>query len=455
MASQKLKVKLILPALTEAHGKYWRSIKYSLFPPLGLASLAGYLNETDEIEIVDEHIEKLDINDEPDIVALQVYITSAKRAYQIADAYRRKNVFVALGGLHATAIPEEANLHCDSIFLGPAEYSWPKFIEDFRNKRPLKTYYSTQRDLLGAPAPRRDLLKLSRYLVPNSLVVSRGCPYDCDFCYKHSFFQGGKSFYVQRIEKTLQEISRFEGKHVFFLDDNIFGDKPYALALFDALKGMDKVWQAAGTVKALMDDELLNQAAAAGLKSLFIGFETLNHENLHLHNKRHNNAFHYERAIRRLHDRGVMINGSFIFGMDSDTQDSIKKTTDWAIQNSVETATFHILTPYPGSTLYDKLAQEKRILTHDWDLYDTRHCVFRPLKMTPEQLENGYWSAYRQFYQWSSIVHSALNKDKLKDKLRHFAYTAGWKKCEPFWSLMIRTHRVHWMIPLLEKLLDI
>jgi len=211
-----MKVKMILPALTEAKSPFWRPIKYSLFPPLGLATLAAYLNENDEVTLQDEHVETLELNDEPDLVVIQVYITSAYRAYHIADRYRAKGAYVCLGGLHITSLPEEAEAHADTIFIGPGEDTWPVFLRDFQAKRPRKRYVSEIRTLLDLPFPRRELIKRNLYLVPNSLVVSRGCPHVCDFCYKEAFFEGGKSFYALTTDRALAEIERLPGKHLYF-----------------------------------------------------------------------------------------------------------------------------------------------------------------------------------------------------------------------------------------------
>ena len=172
----------MLPALTEATSPYWRPIKYSLFPPLGLATLAAYLDPALEITLQDEHVEPLDLDDDPDLVIIQVYITNAYRAYRIADHYRRKGAHVALGGLHVTSLPEEAAPHADTIFLGPGEDTWPAFLAHYRAGRPAPRYRSTVRTLAGLPRIRRDLIKRHLYLVPNSIVVSRGCPHSCDFC---------------------------------------------------------------------------------------------------------------------------------------------------------------------------------------------------------------------------------------------------------------------------------
>jgi radical SAM superfamily enzyme YgiQ (UPF0313 family) len=189
-----MKVKMILPALTEAESPYWRPIKYSLFPPLGLATLAAYLSPDDEIDLQDQHVEELNLDDEPDLVIIQVYITNAYRAYRLADLYRKKGAYVILGGLHVTSLPEEALQHADTIFLGPGEETFPAFLKDFKNHSPKNTYSSSIRTLDKIPPIRRDLIKRNRYLVPNSIVVTRGCPHHCDFCYKDAFFEGGKSF---------------------------------------------------------------------------------------------------------------------------------------------------------------------------------------------------------------------------------------------------------------------
>jgi radical SAM superfamily enzyme YgiQ (UPF0313 family) len=188
-----MKVKMILPALTEALSPYWRPIKYSLFPPLGLATLAAYLDPDDEVTLQDEHVEPLDLTDTPDLVVIQVYITSAYRAYALADHYRARGAYVALGGLHVTSLPEEAAAHADTIFCGPGEDTWPAFLTDFRAGQPGRVYRSTTRTLAGLPPIRRDLIKRRLYLCPNSIVVSRGCPHVCDFCYKEAFYRGGKS----------------------------------------------------------------------------------------------------------------------------------------------------------------------------------------------------------------------------------------------------------------------
>lgn len=200
-------VKMILPALAEAENPYWRPIKYSLFPPLGLATLAAFLSPDDEVTLSDQHVEELDLNDQPDLVMIQVYITNAYRAYAIADHYRQKGSYVILGGLHVTSLPDEAAPHADSIFLGPGEETFPQFLKDFKEGRAQKVYTSMIRSLHGIPPVRRDLIKRERYLVPNSIVVSRGCPHHCDFCYKDAFLKGVSHFIPSWLTKPWQKLS--------------------------------------------------------------------------------------------------------------------------------------------------------------------------------------------------------------------------------------------------------
>src|SRR4030088_2349643 len=238
-----MRVKMILPALTEATSPFFRPIKYSLFPPLGLATLAGYLSNDDEVTIQDEHVERLDLDDGADLVVIQVYITSARRSYEIADHYRRRGAHVALGGLHVTSLPGEAAPHADTIFLGPGEDTWPRFLDDLRGGCPAARYASQHRTLLGVPPIRRDLIDRHRYLVPNSIVVSRGCPHVCDFCYKVAFFRGGKQFYTQTVDAALAEIDRLPGRHLYFLDDHLFGNPRFAAQLFEGMRGMGRLWQ--------------------------------------------------------------------------------------------------------------------------------------------------------------------------------------------------------------------
>lgn len=449
-----MKVKMILPALTEAKSPFWRPIKYSLFPPLGLATLAAFLAPDDEIELVDDHVERLSTDDCPDLVVIQVYITNAYRAYALSDHYRAKGCYVALGGLHVTSLPDEAAAHADSIFIGPGEQIFPEFLADLRARCPRPRYVSAAgRTIHGLPPVRRDLIKRERYLVPNSIVVTRGCPQHCDFCYKDAFFAGGRSFYAQRVDEALAEIERLPGRHLYFLDDHLLGDRRFAEGLFTGMRGMGRLFQGAATVDSVLRGDLIERAAEAGLRSLFVGFETFSPQNLHASNKKQNLARDYAAVARRLSDLGIMINGSFVFGMDDDGPDVFDRTVEWAVRHGITTSTFHIQTPYPGTRLYQSLSAQGRITSHDWDRYDTRHVVFEPARLTPDELKAGYDRAYGEFYGWRNITRGAWVHDSAKHCAKHFFYAAGWKKFEPLCDLAIKARRLGAMTPLLEAVL--
>ncbi|HMI08057.1 MAG TPA: radical SAM protein [Flavobacterium sp.] len=449
-----MKVKMILPALAEAESPFWRPIKYSLFPPLGLATLAAYLSPDDEIDLQDQHVEELRLDDTPDLVVIQVYITNAYRAYKMADDYRSRGCYVILGGLHVTSLPHEAAPHADSIFLGPGEETFPEFLRDFKNKCPKKVYSSSIRTLDKIPPIRRDLIKRNRYLVPNSIVVTRGCPHHCDFCYKDAFFEGGKSFYTQAVDDALAEIDRLPGKHLYFLDDHLLGNAKFAAELFEGMKGMNRIFQGAATVDSVLRGNLIEKAADAGLRSLFVGFETFSPANLRQGNKKQNLEKDYVTAVKKLHSLGIMINGSFVFGLDDDDKDVFKRTVDWGVENAITTSTYHVLTPYPGTKLYKNMESQDRILTKNWNLYDTRNVVYKTANLTPEELKNGYDWAYKEFYSWKNIIKSSANHESDKHKLKHFCYTGGWKKFEPVWNFLIKTHGLNNMLPILEAILS-
>ena len=446
-------MKLILPALTEATSPYWRPIKYSLFPPLGLATLAAYLDPDLELSLVDEHVEKLDLDDQPDLVIIQVYITNAYRAYKIADHYRARGSYVLLGGLHVTSLPGEAAAHADTIFLGPGEHTFPQFLRDLKAGSPQPRYESAVRTLEHLPPIRRDLIKRARYLVPNSIVVSRGCPHHCTFCYKDGFFQGGRSFYTQIVDDALAEIARLPGRHLYFLDDHLLGNARFARDLFRGMRGMGRVFQGAATVDSILRDDLIEEAAVAGLRSLFVGFETLSSTGLEGAGKRQNLGRSYREVVRRLDSLGIMINGSFVFGLDGDNRDVFRKTVDWAVESGVTTATFHILTPYPGTQLFTEIDTQNRIATRNWDLYDTRHVVYRPSCMSPKELKRGYDWAYEEFYRWSNIFKAASAHKSFKHQTKHFFYSSGWKKFERAWDTVIRIKQLSQIRPLLEAVL--
>jgi radical SAM superfamily enzyme YgiQ (UPF0313 family) len=256
------------------------------------------------------------------------------------------------------------------------------------------------------------------------------------------------------VDDALAEIARLPGRHLYFLDDHMFGNPRFARDLFRGMKGMGRVFQGAATVDSILRDDVVEEAASAGLRSLFVGFETLSRDGLAGAGKRQNLGRSYREVVSRLDSLGIMINGSFVFGLDGDDRDVFPRTVDWAVQAGLTTSTFHILTPYPGTALFTEMAARNRIETRNWDLYDTRHVVYRPTGLTPEELKRGYDWAYEAFYRWGSIFEAASAHGSVKHRLKHFFYSAGWKKFEPAWDFVIRIKQLSQMRPILEAVLS-
>jgi radical SAM superfamily enzyme YgiQ (UPF0313 family) len=234
----------------------------------------------------------------------------------------------------------------------------------------------------------------------------------------------------------------------------LLGDPRFASQLFSGMRGMGRLFQGASTVNAILKGNLIEQAADAGLRSIFIGFESLAADSLSFSNKAQNLGRDYAAAIQRLDSLGIKINGSFVFGLDGDAPDVFERTVDWAVAQGLTTATFHIATPYPGTEYYQQMQAQGRLITQDWDLYNTRHVVFEPRSMSRTQLKEGYDWAYQAFYSWANIAKASQNHAAFNQRLRHFAYSAGWKKAEPVWNFMIQHQLLSPMLQVLETVLD-
>ena len=450
-----LKVKMISPAKTAADSVYWRSIKYSLFPPLGLATLAGYLDEDDEITLQDEHVEKLDLSDQPDLVVIEAYVTSAHRAYRYADHYRARGAYVCLGGLHPTSLPEEAAQHADSVFCGPGEDTWPAFLKDFRAGHPKPHYRSTVRTLAGMPRPRRDLIKRERYLVPNSLVVSRGCPHRCDFCYKETFFRGGRSFYVQAVEDALAEIDRLPGPPPLLPRRQPLRQPAVRRSALrrDARHGPRVAvgGDGAGRPAARPPREGRGERPAQPVHRLR---DARRRESARRSTRRRTSAAATKPPSAACTSTASWSTRASCSAWTDDGPDVFARTVEWAVEQGIETSTFHILTPYPGTPLERRLTAQGRVTTHDWDRYDTRHAVFRPARMTAARARGGLLGRLPRVLPLERDLEAAFAHGDLREHVRHLAYTGGWKKLEPMWDLAIRSGKVHAFLPLLETILD-
>jgi radical SAM superfamily enzyme YgiQ (UPF0313 family) len=438
----------MLPALQEVLAQDFRQIKYSLFPPLSLLTLAGLVPQGRYNLIVrDEHVEDVIVQENVDLVVMTVYVSSAKRAYELSAHYRARGAKVMMGGIHPTTLPEESAQHADSVCLGPGEPVFLQMLEDFENGH-LAQFYDGRgdRDLSRVPRARRELMNHRKYLVPNTIVASRGCPYSCDFCYKESFW--GRNYYEFRpLPEIARELDTFQHRFVFFLDDNLLGSRKEARNLFALLKGYDFVWQAAASLDAAYTPGFLREAYECGCRSLFVGFESITKTNLERAHKPQNQKHDYADAVQRFHDAGIMINGSFVYGFDDDDPGVFHRTVEFAIENKIETATFHILTPFPKTRTFARLDREGRLLHRDWDKYDTRHAVFRPRRMSPAQLEEGYRWSYEEFYRYGSILRRSLG---LPNPLKRSLYNVGWKKMDAVWDFILAHNLIERVLPAFE-----
>jgi radical SAM superfamily enzyme YgiQ (UPF0313 family) len=442
---------LILPALQEVLSREYRQIKYSLFPPLSLLTLAGLTPPGRWETIVrDEHVEPVDVEGDVDLVAMTVYISSAHRAWALADAYRRRGVPVVAGGIHPTTRPGEALEHVDAVCIGPAESVWQEILDDADHGRLKRLYHGAIRGSAAlVPTARRVPMNHGAYLVPNTIVTSRGCPHACDFCYKSGFW-GPRYYEARPIDDVRAELDTFDGRFAFVLDDNFLANRSHARRVFELLRERGMVWQAAGSLDIAREPGFLGEAYAAGCRSLFVGFESISRESLRSANKRVNASADYAEAIRRFHDAGLMINGSFVFGFDADDAAVFDRTVAFAIEHKIETATFHIMTPYPGTPVFERLESAGRLLHRDWSRYDTRHAVYRPARMTPDELEAGYRRAYRDFYRFGSIVQRARG---LPAPLKRIGYNVAWKKMDTLWAAIIHAGLLPVVRPVFERCL--
>ncbi len=310
-----------------------------------------------------------------------------------------------MGGFHATWLPEEAGKHADSVVLGEAEQSWARLLEDFKAGSLQKFYRADGKaDLRGLPIPRRDLLKKRGYFFTNTMQVSRGCPFQCSFCSVTAFF--GHTYRMRPLDEVKKEVEiLLQGQDfIFFVDDNIIGHADYARDLFSFLKGQKVKWVSHSSINIAENEDLLTSAAESGCHALFIGFESLSQETLERHHKVSNKAERYKEQVRKIHDRGIGIEGSFIFGSDEEDSSVFRQVVDFCEETKIDAAVFAILTPYPGTRMYEQLVKEDRILSRDWDLYDMDHVVFRPRNMTVEELQVGHDWANRRFYSYPSML---------------------------------------------------
>jgi radical SAM superfamily enzyme YgiQ (UPF0313 family) len=378
-------------------------IKNIWFARLTLTTLAALTPQDIEVKITDENVEPIDFEEEVDLVGVTGMVMHASRAYQIALKFRQRGIPVVMGGPHASSLPLEVKEHVDAVVVGEAEDVWKGLIEDFR-KGCLKPFYKadTYCSMKGFPPPRLDLLRKDAYMTVNCVQTTRGCPHRCDFCHVTHFF--GKTYRCRPVEEVIDEVRALEGEFVVFVDDNIAGNRAYAKELFARLKPLKKKWASQASVTLTRDPELLRLAAESGCVSLFLGIESLSSENLEEVNKGFNQVQQFEEAIRALHDHDIMIVAGFIFGLDHDDEGVFERTLRFCERNRIELPSFFILTPLPGTPLFQRMDAEGRLLHKDWVKYNGATVVFKPKLMTEETLQRGFNWVCQEAYSWGSIL---------------------------------------------------
>jgi radical SAM superfamily enzyme YgiQ (UPF0313 family) len=412
--------------------------KHVLTPSLALTSIAGATPPHWDVAYWDENLLQgpppwLPF---PQVVGITVHLTFARRAYALAGWYRRRGAKVILGGLHVLSCPDEVAPHADALALGEGVQLWPRILEDVDNGC-LKPRYDGdyRRRYRDDPPPRRDLLPRRCFLTTTSLIATRGCHNRCGFCYLST--EGLHMPYLVRdVEQVVNEFREDGQPYAVFIDNNLGSRPEYLRRLCGALRPLEKIWSAAVTLDVTDDASLVREMALGGCTGVFIGFESLSDGNLAAARKKTPRADDYARRVDILHQHGIQVNGSFVLGFDEDRQDAFARTVDWIERNRLECATFHILTPYPGTPLFRQMESEGRLLHKNWDLYDTAHVVFQPRHMTAEQLAEGYAWCYQQLFSHRSIWRR--RPADTRAVLPYLAMSYLYKRSNRLWHLLIR-----------------
>ena len=369
---------------------------FAILPTLQARELAAITPKQHTVSVLNERYSKIDYNAAYDVVLINFVTSTAPRAYEIADIFRKKGVPVVLSGFHASGLPEEAKQHADSVLIGRNECGWLIILQDIEQKK-LQPFYH-------APAYNNSMnlpptnISLPGFVMTGALEATRGCPYHCEFC-PETNIQGGASFYKRPIQEVIDEIKTIPQKTLMFYDTSFTIDPAYTKELFKKMKGLHKKFFCNGNVDILAHDkELIRLSKEAGCVAWLVGFESISQNTLDSVGKTTNIVEEYAQAICNIHQNHMAVIGDFIFGFDTDTPDVFEKTLKVIKELQVDVADFSILTPFPGTPLFNKLDDEKRILTKDWKYYNMGHAVFKPKQMSPDQLRNGVRWMYDMFY---------------------------------------------------------
>lgn len=382
---------------------------------LTLPYLAALTPSGIDVEIVDDRVEDIDFDSDYDLIGITALTSQAPRAYQIADGFKRRGKKVVMGGIHATALPDEAIEHCDAVVIGEAEYVWANLLKDFNAYR-LKSFYKAEKlhDLKDLPIARFELLKWRKYSSPFiPIQASRGCPHDCDFCAVSKFY--GRSYRFRPIEDVLKEVKEVKksGYNRFlFVDDNITANREYSKALFKALIPLKIRWLGQCTINIGRDEELCKLAAESGCYFMGIGIESIDQENLSDVNKGWNKVSDFVKLLTTIRKSGVGLVLNMIVGLDNDDEQVFLKTFNFLMESKAFYLTLNTPIPYPGTKLATMLEDNGRLLHKDWAKYVQGNIVYTPKRLTPEVIRNGYWSLLHKFFSLPSILKRSFGQSK-------------------------------------------
>ena len=417
--------------------------KHVLTPSLAMTSFAATTPEHWRVEYWDENVlqGRPPFRPFPHVVGITVHLTFAERAYEIADWYRSRGAIVILGGLHVLSCPEECAPHANALALGDGVQLWPRILADIENDCLQSRYAASfENEYADDPPPRRAILPQRSFLTTTSLIATRGCHNRCGFCYLST--DGLRMPYRMRAPQKVADEFVADGQpYAVFVDNNLGSRRDYLLSLCQALKPLEKIWSAAVSIDVTDDPSLIRQMALAGCTGVFIGFESLTDDNLADAHKKTPKTSDYARRVRMLHDVGIQVNASFVLGFDHDDRGVFERTAEWVEMNRLECATFHILTPYPATPLFRQMEEEGRLLHRTWALYDTAHAVFRPKRMTAEELEQGYASIYQRLFSHASIWRR--RPEDWRAVPLYLAMSYLYKRSNRFWHQLIKHNLVH------------
>jgi len=414
-----MKILLIQAHTGEKCSQFYKFIYTSVYPSLTLDQIAATTPKIFDLGIIDERYEKIDYNSDADIVGISSLTYSANHAYEIADKFRSKGKTVVLGGYHPSSIPDEAIQHADSVIIGEAEISWSELLKDFETGKIKTFYHSKPVDPQIISTPKRS----GKKCITTPIQATRGCPYNCKFCAVHKI--EGNICRARPIKKVIEEIESIKSKNLFFADSSLTVNPTYTKQLFKEMKGLGKSFSCYGNINTLSkDEELLKLAREAGCSLWLIGFESINQETLTSIGKKTNIANEYISGIKKIKNYGMMPLGLFMFGFDTDTKSVFDSTINAIYDWGLDKAGFAIITPFPGTKLYDELEKNSRILTKDWSKYNLKNVVFEPKNMTPEELFNGTNRLVNEFYSLPNSIRRAIN-DKNINPYRFFSRIIG------------------------------